>query len=66
LIQIPLCIEEPDQIQILPGLGIYVCFPASIAEACQIVKGEQMVWLIENRNTFVLKRKKKVKSLLGK
>jgi antitoxin component of MazEF toxin-antitoxin module len=46
--------------------SFYVCFPASIAEACQITKGEEMVWLIENRNTFVLKRKKKVKSFLGK
>ena len=44
----------------------YLNFPASIADSCQIVKGEEMEWLVQDRNTFVLKRKKKVKSFIIK
>jgi len=44
--------------------SFYINFPASIAEAGQIRKGEEMEWLIEDRNTFVLRRKKKLKSLI--
>lgn len=36
--------------------SFYVNFPASIAEAGQIEKGEEMEWLIEDRNTYVLRR----------
>lgn len=36
----------------------YVNFPAAIAEAAQIEKGEELEWLIEDRNTFLLRRKK--------
>jgi antitoxin component of MazEF toxin-antitoxin module len=36
--------------------SFYVNLPAALAEACQIEKGEEMEWLIEDRNTFVLKR----------
>jgi antitoxin component of MazEF toxin-antitoxin module len=38
--------------------SFYVNLPAALAEACQIEKGEEMEWLIEDRNTFVLKRTK--------
>lgn len=38
--------------------SFYVNFPAAIAESSQIEKGEQMEWIIEDRNTFVLKRVK--------
>jgi len=34
----------------------YVNFPAALAEAAQIEKGETMEWLIEDRDTFVLRR----------
>ena len=34
----------------------YVNFPAALAEAAQIEKGEEMEWLVEDRNTFVLRR----------
>ncbi len=44
--------------------SFYINLPAAVAEACNIEKGEEMEWLIENRNTFVLKRIKKTKSLL--
>ncbi len=44
----------------------YLNFPASIADSCEIVKGEDMEWLVQDRNTFVLKRKKKAKSFLRK
>jgi hypothetical protein len=46
--------------------SFYVSFPASIAESCEIVKGEEMEWLVQDRNTFVLKRKKKAKSFVSK
>jgi antitoxin component of MazEF toxin-antitoxin module len=46
--------------------SFYVNFPASLADSCQITKGEEMEWLVHDRNTFLLTRKKKVKSLLKK
>ncbi len=36
--------------------SFYVNFPAALAEAALIEKGEEMEWLVENRNTFVLRR----------
>jgi len=44
--------------------SFYVNFPASIAEDGQIEKGEEMEWLIEDRDTYVLKRVVKSNSLL--
>ncbi len=38
--------------------SFYVNFPVAVAEAAQIEKGEEMEWLIKNKNTFVLKRVK--------
>ncbi len=46
--------------------SFYVNFPAAVAEAAQIEKGEEMEWIIEDRNTFVLKRIKPKKSLIKK
>lgn len=46
--------------------SFYVNFPAAVAEAAQIEKGEEMEWIIEDRNTFVLKRIKLKKSLIKK
>jgi antitoxin component of MazEF toxin-antitoxin module len=42
----------------------YVNFPAALAEAAQIEKGEELEWLLEDRNTFLLRRMKPKKSLL--
>jgi len=36
--------------------SFYINFPAAVAEACNIEKAEEMEWLIEDKNTFVLKR----------
>lgn len=44
--------------------SFYVNFPAAVAEASNIVKGEEMEWVIVDRNTFVLKRVKPAKSVL--
>ncbi len=41
--------------------SFYVNFPAAVAEAINIVKGEEMEWLIENKNTFILQRIKPAK-----
>lgn len=41
--------------------SFYVNFPAAVAEAANIVKGEEMEWSIENKNTFVLQRVKPAK-----
>lgn len=46
--------------------SFYINFPAAIAEAGQIEKGEEMEWLIEDRDTFVLRRSKKSKPLINK
>jgi hypothetical protein len=42
----------------------YVNFPASIAEAALIEKGEELEWLVEDRNTFVLRRVKEKNSFV--
>jgi len=42
----------------------YVNFPASLAEAALIEKGEELEWLVEDRNTFVLRRVKEQKSFV--
>jgi hypothetical protein len=46
--------------------SFYVNFPAAVADAGQILKGEEMEWFIEDRDTYVLKRITKSKSLLVK
>lgn len=46
--------------------SFYVNFPAAVAEAAQIEKGEELEWVIEDRNTFVLRRVKAVKSVIKK
>ena len=42
----------------------YVTFPAALAEAAQVEKGEQLEWLMEDRNTFILRRVIPKKSVL--
>ena len=42
----------------------YVNFPAALAEATQIQKGEELEWLMEDRNTFILRRVALKKSVL--
>jgi bifunctional DNA-binding transcriptional regulator/antitoxin component of YhaV-PrlF toxin-antitoxin module len=42
----------------------YINFPAAIAEAAKIEKGEEFEWLVEDRNMYVLKRTIKIKSIL--
>ena len=37
--------------------SFYINFPASIAEAADIKKGEEWEWIIEDKNTFLLCRK---------
>jgi hypothetical protein len=46
--------------------SFYVNFPAAIAEAANLRKGERMAWAIEDRNTFVLRRSKPANSFLKK
>lgn len=36
----------------------YINFPAALAEAIQAKKGEEFEWVVEDRNTFILKRLK--------
>ena len=45
--------------------SFYVNLPAALAESAGIEKGEEMEWLVEDRNCFVLKRVKARKSLLS-
>lgn len=46
--------------------SFYINFPAAVAEACNIEKGEVMEWLIEDKNTFVLKRVVPIQSKIKK
>lgn len=46
--------------------SFYVNFPAAVAETCNFEKGEEMEWVIEDRNCFVLKRVKQTNSVLNK
>ena len=46
--------------------SFYVNFPAAIAEATDVQKGEEMEWFVEDRNTFILKRIRDRKSFLNK
>lgn len=43
-----------------------VNFPAPIADAVNMQKGEEFDWLVEDKNTFILKRVKPAKSFLKK
>ena len=45
--------------------SFYINFPAAIAEAVNIEKGEQFEWFVEDRNTFVLKRVTPAKSFIN-
>lgn len=44
--------------------SFYVNFPAALAEAAQVEKGEEFEWLLEDRNAFLLRRKKPKNSIL--
>jgi len=46
--------------------SFYINLPAAVAEACNIKKGEELEWLIEDKNTFVLKRINPLKSTIRK
>ncbi len=40
--------------------SFYLNFPAALADAAGIEKGEEMEWLIEDKNSFVLRMIKSV------
>ena len=40
--------------------SFYINFPAAVAEASKIEKGEDMEWIVEDKNTFVLQRVNKI------
>jgi len=46
--------------------SFYVNLHAAVAEACNIEKGEDMEWLVENKDTFILKRVTPSKSRIKK
>jgi len=46
--------------------SFYVNFPAAVAEAGNILKSEEMEWLIHDKDTYILKRIKKSRSLISK
>lgn len=39
----------------------YINFPAAVAETAELEKGEEMEWILENKDTFILKRVKSKK-----
>ena len=36
----------------------YVNFPVALAEAMSMTKGEEFVWIVEDKNTLIFKREK--------
>jgi bifunctional DNA-binding transcriptional regulator/antitoxin component of YhaV-PrlF toxin-antitoxin module len=46
--------------------SFYINLPAAVAEACNIEKGEEMEWLVEDKDTFVLRRAIPTKSRIKK
>jgi antitoxin component of MazEF toxin-antitoxin module len=46
--------------------SFYINFPAALAEAAEIEKGEDFEWQTEDRNTFVSRRVIKAKSFVAK
>ncbi len=44
--------------------SFYVNFPAAVAEAGQISKGEEMEWIIHDKDTYILRRIRKSKQLI--
>jgi hypothetical protein len=46
--------------------SFYLNFPAPIADSTNMQKGEELEWLVEDRNTFVIRRVKPRKSFLKK
>jgi len=37
----------------------FINFPAQVAQILNLKKGEEFEWTLENKNTFILKRKNK-------
>ena len=56
--------KMPDVIRMQLDSGITKFKAATLAEAAQIKKGEQLEWLLEDRNTFLLRRVEPKKSVL--
>ena len=46
--------------------SFYLNFPSPIADSVNMQKGEELEWLVEDRNTFIIKRAKPRKSFLKK
>lgn len=46
--------------------SFYINFPAAVAEAGQILKGEEMEWIIHNKDTYILRRVIPSKVLIDK
>jgi antitoxin component of MazEF toxin-antitoxin module len=46
--------------------SFYLNFPSPIADSVNMQKGEELEWLVEDRNTFVVKRVRPRKSFLRK
>lgn len=44
--------------------SFYVNFPAAVAESGQISKGEEMEWIIHDKDTYILRRVVKSKQLI--
>ena len=44
----------------------YLNFPAALAEAMQVQKGEEFEWILEDRNTLILQRLKSLPTVRPK
>jgi antitoxin component of MazEF toxin-antitoxin module len=46
--------------------SFYVNLPAAIAEAIEVEKGELFEWIVNDRNTLILKRRELKESFINK
>jgi antitoxin component of MazEF toxin-antitoxin module len=43
--------------------SFYINLPAALADAVQLQKGEELEWFVEDKNTFILRRRKPLNPL---
>ena len=60
------CKVKVQKIERPTNKSFSISFPTTLADAIELEKGEEMEWFIEDRNTFILRRKKKSRSFLNK
>jgi len=54
----PVCQVKVQKVERPTNRSYYLNLPVVLAEALEITKGEEMQWLVEDKNTLILRRVK--------